>query len=105
MTGGMVPAAQEDTMTKADLINAVYENLDGQLSKKDTANLVASVMDTITGAIRDEGRFSYPGFGTWKTHKRNERTGRNPQTGATITIPAKTIVKFKAATALNDLVN
>ena len=92
-------------MTKADLITAVYENLDGSLSKKDTANLVQSVMETIPGAIKDDGRFSYPGFGTWKTHARNARTGRNPQTGATITIPAKTIVKFKAATALNELVN
>jgi len=92
-------------MTKADLINSVYDSLDGSLSKKDTANLVATVMSTITGAIKEEGRFSYPGFGTWKKHNRAERQGRNPQSGETITIPAKTIVKFKAATALNDLVN
>ena len=92
-------------MTKADLINAVYDSLDGSLSKKDTANLVQTVMNTITGAIKEEGRFNYPGFGSWKTHERNARTGRNPQTGATITIPAKTVVKFKAASALNELVN
>jgi DNA-binding protein HU-beta len=92
-------------MTKAELINAVHDSLDNGMSKKDTGLMVQTVIDTISGAIRDEGRFSYPGFGTWKSHKRNARTGRNPQTGAAITIPAKTVVKFKPATSLNDLVD
>ena len=92
-------------MTKADLITAVYENLDGSLSKKDTANLVQSVMETITGAIKDDGRFSYPGFGTWKTHARNARTGRNPQTGNPIMLSPRKVVTFKCSGVLRHKIN
>lgn len=82
-------------MTKAELIDHVHNAIDGK-SKKETAAIVQSVFDSLSAAIR-EGRFSYPGFGTFNVKERPERQGRNPRTGATITIPASKTVSFKAA--------
>ena len=84
-------------MTKADLINAVADKLGGDYTKKATAAAVQAVFDTLAEAIRDDGRFSYPDFGTFKVKERAARKGRNPRTGATITIAASKNVSFKAA--------
>ncbi len=84
-------------MTKAELIDAVHASTGG--SKKDAANLVQVTFDALAGAVK-EGRFSYPGFGTWTVKSRGARQGRNPRTGAAITIPASKTVSFKPSTAL-----
>jgi DNA-binding protein HU-beta len=55
-----------------------------------------------TDTLKDGGRVSLVGFGSFSVSKRNAREGRNPQTGATIQIPAKNIAKFKAGSELND---
>ena len=83
-------------MTKQDLINAVHEGIGGSLNKKDTGEAVQAVFDTLAGAIK-EGRFSYPGFGTFNLKHRASRQGRNPRTGETITIAASKSVGFKPA--------
>ena len=89
-------------MTKADLINGVHDALAGSLTKKDTAAAVQAVFDELSGAISSGGRFTYPGFGTFKVKERGERPGRNPQTGAAITIAASKSVGFKPAPAFKD---
>ena len=88
-------------MTKAELINGVHDALGGSLTKKDTAAAVQSVFDELAGAS-SAGRFTYPGFGTFKVKERGERQGRNPQTGAAITIAASKTLSFKPAPAFKD---
>lgn len=86
-------------MTKADLIHAVSEHGTG-MTKKAAAELVDSLFETIGKTIKKEGRFSYPGFGTWTVRSRKARKGRNPQTGAEIKIKASKTVGFKPAKEL-----
>jgi len=85
-------------MTKADLISAVAENSEG-LSKKGVEGIVDGVFAAVADAIAKDGRFAYPGFGTFTVKARAARTGRNPQTGQSINIPASKSVGFKAAPA------
>jgi DNA-binding protein HU-beta len=87
-------------MTKAELIDAVHKAV-GAGSKKDTASLVQATFNALSGAIK-EGRFSYPGFGTFNVKKRAARQGRNPRTGKSITIPASKTVGFKPAPSFKD---
>lgn len=92
-------------MTKAELIDAVQARFEGKLSKKDTAQLVQAVFETVQEAVRNDGRFGYPGFGTFTVRQRAERQGRNPATKEPITIPASKSVGFKPAPAFKDMVN
>jgi len=88
-------------MTKAELISAVAENSDG-LSKKAVEGIVDGVFNAVAGAIAADGRFAYPGFGTFTVKERAARTGRNPQTGNSIQIAASKNVGFKAAPGLKE---
>ena len=66
------------------------------------AELVDALFGTIGKAIKKDGRFSYPGFGTWTIRQRKARKGRNPQTGAEIKIKASSTVGFKPAKELKN---
>jgi DNA-binding protein HU-beta len=87
-------------MTKAELIDKVAKAHD-DLTKKKVAELIDTVFETMTGAIKKDS-FSYPGFGSFTVRKRKARTGRNPQTGESIKIKASKTVGFKPAKALKD---
>ena len=82
-------------MTKQNLIDTVHGQADG-LSKKAVGDLVDATFSALSAAIR-EGRFSYPGFGTFTVKDIKAREGRNPQTGAPIKIAASKTVRFKPA--------
>ena len=82
-------------MTKAELIENVAN--DTGLSERQTGDIINAIFETVGNAIANDGRFSYPGFGTFSVRERAARTGRNPRTGATIQIKASKTVKFKAA--------
>jgi DNA-binding protein HU-beta len=90
-------------MNKQDLINAIAKSTDLPKSK------VNDVLDTLLGSIKDslkKGKsVQLVGFGTWKKSKRKARTGRNPQTGATIKISARNTVRFSAGKAFKDILN
>ncbi|HXN55616.1 MAG TPA: HU family DNA-binding protein [Myxococcales bacterium] len=86
-------------MTKADLIQSVADH---GMTKKAAAEMVDALFGTIGKAIKKEGRFSYPGFGTWTVRQRKARKGRNPQTGAEIKIKASRTVGFKPAKELKS---
>jgi len=90
-------------MNKGDLIESVA-NQSG-LTKADAARAVDAVLDAITGSLMQGTKVTLPGFGTFSTSKRAARTGRNPSTGATIKIKAKTIAKFKPGSKLTEAVN
>lgn len=88
---------------KSDLIEAVVEKAPlPDLTKKTAAEVVDAVFAAVKEAIQTEGRFSYPGFGTFVVKTRKERTGRNPRTNENITIPASKTVGFKAAPGLKQ---
>lgn len=61
---------------------------------------VGAVTEVIAKALKKEGKFGLVGFGTFMVSKRGARKGRNPQTGATITIKASKSVRFKASSTL-----
>ncbi len=66
------------------------------------ARVVDSLLENITRALKKGDRASLVGFGTFTVGRRRARTGRNPQTGAPITIPARRVVRFSAGKALKS---
>ena len=90
-------------MNKTELIDAVADA--SNLSKADAGRAVDAVVDTITSALKDGDTVTLVGFGTFLVRARAARTGRNPQTGATIEIKASNAPAFKAGKALKDAVN
>ncbi|RYF10336.1 MAG: HU family DNA-binding protein [Deltaproteobacteria bacterium] len=89
-------------MTKAELVDSLYEKFEGEMPKRLVVGLVEGVFDNISSAIKKEQRFSFPGFGTFNLRRRKARKGRNPQTGEAIKIKASKGVGFRAARALKD---
>jgi len=90
-------------MNKGDLINKIAEGAD--ISKAQATDALNAVLDNISGALKDGDKVTLIGFGTFSISERKARTGRNPQTGETIQIAAKNVVKFKPGKELSDSVN
>ena len=90
-------------MNKAELIEAMAKQ--SGLSKKDAEKALNAFTDTVSKTLKKKDKVQLIGFGTFETTKRAARTGKNPQTGAEIKIPASVAPKFKAGKALKDLVN
>ncbi len=90
-------------MNKGQLIDAVAANT--KLKKTEVAKILDSLLDSVKVALKKGNDVSLVGFGTWKKKKRAARTGRNPQTGKSINIPAKNTVVFTAGKKLKDAVN
>lgn len=90
-------------MNKGQMIDSVAS--DTKMKKTEIAKVLDSIIENIKGELKKGNDVSLVGFGTWKKKKRAARTGRNPQTGATISIPAKNTVVFSAGKKLKDAVN
>lgn len=90
-------------MNKGDLINSVAEA--SGITKAQAGDAVNAVFDSIEKTLKAGDKAAFVGFGTFSTSHRAAREGRNPATGKTIQIPAKTQVKFKAGKSLVDTVN
>jgi DNA-binding protein HU-beta len=89
-------------MNKTELIDAIAA--DAGISKAAAKKALESFLGNVEGALKKGGRVSLVGFGSWSVSTRSAREG-NPQTGATIKIKAKKVVKFKAGSELSDAVN
>ncbi len=89
-------------MNKAQLIDAIAA--DAKLSKADAKKALNAVINATSNALKKGDRVALVGFGSFSVSKRNARTGRNPQTGKEIKIPAKKVVKFKAGADLAKVV-
>ncbi|MBD3403559.1 DNA-binding protein HU [candidate division GN15 bacterium] len=89
-------------MTKEEMINLMAEN--SGISKKQATQALEAFMDGITNQLQKGEKVSFSGFGTFAVSNRKARTGRNPQTGATIEIPAMQVPVFKAGKNLKDAV-
>jgi DNA-binding protein HU-beta len=85
-------------MNKSELIDAIAE--DAKISKAAAKKALEAVLENIGEALQDGKRVSLVGFGSWSVSRRAARDGRNPQTGETIRIKAKNVVKFKASGSL-----
>ena len=90
-------------MKKAELVEAIATKTG--LTKADATRALEATFEVITKALKKGERVPVAGFGTFNVSKRKAREGRNPQTGATVKIPARKAVTFKAGTALKDAVN
>ena len=86
-----------------ELIDAIAASAD--LPKAAAGRALDAVVDSITDALKKGDQVSLVGFGTFSVKPRAARTGRNPQTGATIQISASNVPGFKAGKALKDAVN
>lgn len=89
-------------MNKSDLINAMAA--ESGLSKADSRKALDAFISAVSGALKEGDKIALVGFGTFSVSERGERTGINPATKQTITIPAKKVVKFKAGSELEDSV-
>ena len=90
-------------MTKTELVSAVAEN--AGLTKVDAERAVKALLDAVTTCLKNGDKLSLVGFGTFSVSQRAARTGKNPQTGAKMLIPASKTPRFKAGKALKDSVN
>lgn len=90
-------------MTKAELIDAVAKSAD--VTKADAERTIGAFFDIVTSSAKSGDKVAWPGFGSFSTTRRKERTGRNPQTGATVVVPASTAMKFSASSTLKAELN
>ena len=88
-------------MNKAELVAAMAEKT--ELSKKDAEAALKAFTDA--EELKKGEKIQLVGFGTFEVSERAERTGRNPQSGKEMVIPASKAPKFKAGKALKDMVN
>jgi DNA-binding protein HU-beta len=87
-------------MSKAELVEQIA--LQTGMTKADAERAVNAFINVVTSALKGGDDVTMVGFGTFTTGDRAERQGRNPQTGKTITIAAKKVVKFKPGKALKE---
>lgn len=90
-------------MTKAELIDAVSQK--AGVSKADAERTIAEFFDLVVSSAMKGDKVAWPGFGSFSTTQRKARTGRNPQTGQTVNVPASTAMKFTASSTLEAELN
>ena len=90
-------------MNKTELVAAIADKT--ELSKKDSEKALKAFIDVVGEELKKGEKIQLVGFGTFEARKRNARTGKNPQSGEAIEIPAATVPAFKAGKAFKDMVN
>jgi integration host factor subunit beta len=90
-------------MTKADLVDRVAK--EAEMTKKDAEQLVEIVFESIINSLNGGEKIELRGFGSFRVRERNARQGRNPKTGASVSIPAKRVAYFKPGKELKELIN
>ena len=91
------------TMTKADLIEEVSRVV--EIPRREAEIVVETMLRTMVRALRAGDKVQIRGFGSFGTRRRSGRMGRNPNTGAAVEVPAKTIPFFKPSKKLLELIN
>jgi len=89
-------------MTKTELVEFMAER--AEVSKAEAGRLLDAFMEGVTKGLVEEGKVALTGFLTFEKKMREERTARNPQTGETITIPARNAVTVKVGSKLKEAV-
>ena len=91
-------------MTKAEIIDCVYDQVGG-FSKKESAEVVEAVFDTMKETLARGDRVKISGFGNFVVREKKQRIGRNPQTGEPIPISARRVLTFKPSQVLKNILN
>lgn len=94
---------KEHIVNKGELIANVAKAVNS--NKQEVGKVLDAILDEVLKSLKEGNDVTLVGFGTWKKKSRAARTGRNPQTGETIEIPAKNTVTFTAGKSLKDSVN
>jgi DNA-binding protein HU-beta len=89
-------------MNKGDMVDRIAT--DAGITKQQAQDALDSVIQTTSAELKNGNKVTLVGFGTFSVSKRSARKGRNPQSGAEINIPEKTVVKFKPGKDLSDYV-
>ena len=97
------PCIRGVPVTKTELIEKVSES--SKISKKDVHAVIEGFLGAIEDSLKKGEKVALVGFGTFEVVKREARTGRNPQTGLALSIPAKTVPKFSAGKAFREAMN
>ncbi len=92
-------------MTKADLVEQIAAKVN--LTKKETEVVIDTIFEGIAKALAssDDGKVELRGFGSFRIRHRGARQGRNPQSGATVSVPAKKVPYFKPGKELKALID
>ncbi len=90
-------------MTKADLVDAVHTQVG--FSKKESADIVEMLFDTMKDTLEHGERIKISGFGNFEVRDKRPRPGRNPQTGEVIEITARRVLTFKPSQVLKQALN
>jgi len=90
-------------LNKQELISTVASKT--KMSKSSVLNITDALFDTIEGSLKKGQKVQMVGFGSWSRIRRKARTGRNPQTGKPLNIPARNVAKFSMGQHLYDLLN
>lgn len=93
-----------EAITRKDIVATVKEK-HPDISKAEIDSIVADVFTAVSDAIVDRKKVNVHGFGSFTTSERAARTGRNPQTGGTVDIPASTAAKFSPSQSLKGRLN
>ena len=91
-------------MTKADLVEIVYEKVGG-LSKKESQDIVETIFDTMKDILKSGEKIKISGFGNFILRDKRPRKGRNPQTGDDIQITARRVLTFRPSQILKAHIN
>lgn len=90
-------------MNKKELVESIAVAAD--ISKAAAEKALNGTLAAIAETLKKGDKVTLVGFGTFAVSKRDARTGRNPQTGSAIKIPAKKVAKFKAGSKLSEAIN
>jgi integration host factor subunit alpha len=94
---------ESDCLTKADLVDSIYENL--PFDKQKATQIVEDWIELIKDGLEKDQKVMISGFGVFEVKSKHARLGRNPQTGSRITLAARKVVKFKASQILRKQLN
>lgn len=93
----------KSTVTKADIVEKVYQKIG--FSKKEASELVELVFGTLKDVLQNGEKVKISGFGNFVVRGKNERVGRNPQTGEQIKISARRVLTFRPSQVLKAMLN
>jgi integration host factor subunit beta len=95
---------EEPSMTKADLVQRVADNIGPGVTKRDCAVVVDAFLNSIKDAMADHHNIEIRGFGTFKVRERKSRLARNPRTGDPVEVPPRAVPVFKPSKELRAMV-
>jgi DNA-binding protein HU-beta len=90
-------------MNKEELVQEIAKK--AKITQKEASEVLSTLIDVVEKTVSKGKKVTLVGFGTFEARKRAARTGRNPQTGKEIKIPAKTVPAFTAGKKFKELVN